>query len=63
MPCFLYFWPCEMPAVPFGTTNDAWPREPSDESTVAVTTCRSAMPPLVAHAFVPLSVHSSLASS
>ena len=41
----------------------AWPREPSSRSTVAMTTCTSAIPPLVAHAFWPLITHSSLASS
>ena len=46
-----------------GTTNAAWPREPSDESTTACTTWMLAMPPLVAHALAPVSVHSSLASS
>ena len=63
MPCFLYFWPCSMPAVPSGTMKLAWPREPSLGSTVAVTTWRLAMPPLVAQALVPLSTHSSDASS
>ncbi len=46
-----------------GTTNAAWPLEPSSGSTVAITTCTSAMPPLVAHAFWPLSTHSPVASS
>jgi hypothetical protein len=44
-------------------TNAAWPREPSSGSTEATTTWTLAMPPLVAHAFWPLSTHSSLASS
>ena len=63
MPCFLYFWPCERPGVPGGTTKLAWPRPLSSGSTAATTTWTSAMPPLVIHAFVPLSTHSSLASS
>ncbi len=46
-----------------GITNAAWPREPSSGSTEATTTCTSAMPPFVAHAFCPFSTHSSLASS
>ena len=41
----------------------AWPRPLSAGSTVATTTWTSAMPPLVIHALVPLSTHSSLASS
>ena len=49
--------------VPGGTTNAACPREPSSRSTDATTTWTPAMPPLVAHAFWPLSTHSSLASS
>ena len=40
--------------VPGGITNDTCPRVPSVGSTVATTTCQSAMPPLVAHVFVPL---------
>ena len=63
MPCFLYFWPCDRPLVPGGTTKLAWPRPFSAGSTVATTTWTSAMPPLVIHALVPLSTHSSLASS
>ena len=63
-PCFETFVPCEMPlASLIGTTNAAWPREPSSGSTVAITTCTSAMPPFVAHAFWPLITHSPLASS
>ncbi len=46
-----------------GTTNAACPFEPSSGSTVAITTCTSEMPPLVAHAFWPFSTHSLLASS
>ncbi len=34
------------PGVPPGTMNSAWPRWPSSGSTVALTTCTSAMPPL-----------------
>jgi hypothetical protein len=41
----------------------AWPRPLSSGSTAATTTCTLAMPPLVIHALVPLSTHSSLASS
>src|SRR5262249_36577963 len=37
-------------------------RLPSAGSTVATTTCTSAMPPLVAQVLVPLSTHSSVAS-
>ncbi len=43
--------------------NDAWPRPFNSGSTAATTTCTSAMPPLLIHAFVPFSTHSSLASS
>ncbi len=63
MPCFLYFWPCDRPLVPGGTMKLAWPRPLSSGSTEATTTWTSAMPPLVIHALVPLSTHSSLASS
>lgn len=49
--------------MPGGTTNAAWPREPSSGSTEAMITCTPAMPPLVAHAFWPLSTHSPAASS
>ena len=63
MPCFLYFCPCDRPFVPGGTTNEAWPRPLRAGSTVATTTWTSARPPLVIHALVPLSTHSSLASS
>ena len=63
MPCFLTFAPCSQPFVPGGMTKAAWPREPSSRSTEAITTWTSAMPPLVAQAFWPLSTHSSLASS
>ena len=41
----------------------AWPRAPSSGSTDAMITWTLAMPPLVAHAFWPLSTHSSFASS
>ena len=63
MPCFLYFWPWLRPFVPGGTMKLAWPRPLSSGSTAATTTWTSAMPPLVIHALVPLSTHSSLASS
>ena len=63
MPCFLYFWPCDRPLVPGGTMKLAWPRPFSSGSTEATTTCTSAMPPLVIHALVPFSTHSSVASS
>ena len=55
--------PSGNPGVPGGTTKDAWPRPRSSGSTVATTTCTSAIPPLVIHALVPFSTHSSLASS
>ena len=38
----------------------AWPRPFSAGSTAATTTCTSAMPPLVIHALVPFSTHSSV---
>ena len=63
IPCFLTFAPCSSPSVPGGTMKAAWPREPSSRSTEAITTCTSAIPPLVAHAFWPLITHSSVASS
>ena len=63
IPCLRYFSPCDRPAVPGGTTKDAWPRLPSVGSTVATTTCTSAIPPLVIHALVPSSTHSPVASS
>ena len=62
-PCFLTLAPCSQPFVPGGITKAAWPRERSSRSTEAMTTWTSAMPPLVAQAFWPLSTHSSLASS
>ncbi len=49
--------------MPDGTMNDACPRVRSSGSTTAVTTCTSAIPPLVAQVLVPLSSHSSFASS
>ena len=57
------FAPCSHPFVPGGITNAACPREPSSRSTEAITTCTSAIPPFVAHAFCPLITHSSAASS
>ena len=62
-PCFLTLAPCSMPSVAIGTMNAAWPREPSSRSVWAMTTWTSAMPPLVAQAFWPLSVHVSEAAS
>ena len=49
--------------MPGGITKEAWPRPFSSGSTAATTTWMSAMPPLVIHALVPFSTHSSLASS
>src|SRR6202000_2894539 len=46
-----------------GTMNVACPRVPSSGSTEATPTCTWAIPPLVAHVLVPLSTHSSVASS
>lgn len=63
MPCFLNFWPWDRPGVFGGMMKDAWPLDPSSESITATTTWTLAMPPLVAQVFVPLSTHSSLASS
>ena len=51
------------PGVPGGTTKLACPRPRSSGSTDATTTCTSAIPPLVIHVLVPLSTHSSFASS
>ena len=36
----------DRPGVPLGTMNTPWPRCPASGSTVATTTCTSAMPPL-----------------
>ena len=63
MPCLANFWPWLSPLVPGGTTKLAWPRVRSSGSTTAVTTWTSAMPPFVAQVLVPLSTHSSFASS
>ena len=63
MPIFLNFWPWLMPGVPSGTTKLAWPRLPSEGSTERTSTWVLAMPPLVIHVLVPLSTHSSFASS
>ncbi len=63
MPCFLYFWPWLSPGVSGGTMKLAWPRLRNSGSTVATTTWMAAMPPLVIQALVPLSTHSSVASS
>ena len=58
-PCFETFVPWAMPlASLIGTTKAACPRAPSSRSTDAITTCTSAMPPFVAHAFWPLITHS-----
>ncbi len=62
-PCFLTLVPIVSPGVPGPITNAAWPRARSSGSTVATTTWTSAMPPLVAQAFWPLSTHSLVASS
>ena len=48
--------------MPFGTTNEAWPRWPRSGSTVATTTVTSAIPPFVMKTFVPLRTHSSPSS-
>ena len=63
MPIFWNFWPMLRPGVFGPITKLAWPRALSSGSTDATTTCTSAMPPLVIHVLVPLSTHSSLASS
>ena len=63
MPCLRNFWPWDRPGVPGGTMNVACPRLPRLGSTDATTTWTSAIPPLVAHVFVPFSTHSSVASS
>ena len=63
MPCLRNFCPWLSPLVPGGTTKLACPRVRSSGSTTAVTTCTSAIPPLVAQVLVPLRTHSSLASS
>ena len=57
MPIFFSFLPMRRPFVPGGTTKLAWPRVPSSGSTVATTTCTSAMPPLVMKIFWPLITH------
>ena len=63
-PCLETFEPWEIPlASLIGTTKAAWPFEPSSGSTVAITTCTSEIPPLVAQAFWPLITHSPAASS
>ena len=63
MPCLWNFCPWLRPGVPGGTTKLACPRVRRSGSTTAVTTWTSAIPPLVAQVLVPLSTHSSLASS
>ena len=45
--------PIESPGVPFGTTNEAWPRWPRSLSTVATTTVTSAIPLFVMKTLVP----------
>jgi hypothetical protein len=47
-PCLRNFCPMASPAVPGGTMKLACPRDSSDGSTDATTTCTLAMPPLVA---------------
>ena len=59
IPSFDSFLPWRRPGVSLGITNDAWPRWPSSASTVATTTCTSAIPPLVMKTLVPLRTHSS----
>ena len=63
MPCLRNFCPMDSPAVPGGTTKLACPRDPSDGSTEATTTCTSAMPPLVAQVFTPFRTHSRVVAS
>ncbi len=55
--------PCSDPWCLGGTMKLAWPRPLSSGPTDATTTCTSAMPPLVIQVLVPLSTHSSVASS
>ncbi len=62
-PCFLTFVPMLRPGVLGPMMKPAWPRAFSSGSTDAITTWTFAIPPLVTHAFWPLSTHSSLASS
>ena len=47
------------PGVPLGTMNTPWPRWPASGSTVATTTCTSAMPPLPMKTFWPSMTQSS----
>src|SRR5215472_12763825 len=61
-PSLRNFCPCDRPFVPGPMMKLACPLLPSAGSTDATTTCTSAMPPLVAHALVPFSTHSSVAS-
>jgi hypothetical protein len=63
MPCLANFCPWLSPFVPGGTMKLACPRARRSGSTTAVTTWTSARPPLVAQVLVPLSTHSSVASS
>ena len=58
IPCLRSFFPEARPGVPFSTMKLAWPRCPSDGSTVATTTLTSAMPPLVMKTFCPLTIQS-----
>ena len=59
MPSFFSFLPWRRPGVPGGITKLAWPRWPRAGSTVATTTCRLAMPPLVMKTFWPFRTQSS----
>src|SRR6185437_16121995 len=61
-PSLRNFCPCDRPLVPGGMMKLACPLLPNAGSTEATTTWTSAMPPFVAHALVPFSTHSSVAS-
>ena len=62
MPILVSLLPWRRPGVSGPITNEAWPRWPSSGSTVATTTCTSAMPPLVMKTLVPFRTHSSPSS-
>ncbi len=64
MPIFLNFWPCADPGRALGHHEAGLaPADPSSGSTDSTNTCVFAMPPFVIQVLVPLSTHSSLASS